>query len=69
MAFLYSKLSGRNMDTRIAAPLAEQLITDVDVETYEDMRPITLRTLRIYMDRCGVKVIDAELLLEQFWNA
>ena len=43
--------------------LANQLITVVGVETYNDLRNVTFE---IYADRCGVKMIDATLLVRQF---
>ena len=43
--------------------LANQLITVVGVETYNDFRNVTFQ---VYVDRCGVVMIDAALLVRQF---
>ena len=43
--------------------LADQLTTVVGVETYNDFRNITFQ---IYVDRCGVVMIDATLVVTQF---
>ena len=47
----------------MAGNLANQLITVVGVETYNDLRNVTFE---IYADRCGMKMIDAALLVRQF---
>ena len=59
----YGKLLGKERLTRVAGMLANQLITVVGVETYNDLRHVTFE---IYADRCGVTMIDAALLVRQF---
>ena len=50
------KLMGKDRLERVAGVLAEQLTTVVGVETYNDLCNITFE---IYVDRCGVVMIDA----------
>ena len=59
----YGKLMGKDRLERVAGVLAEQLTTVVGVETYNDLRNVTFE---IYVDRCGVVMIDAALLVRQF---
>ena len=59
----YGKLLGKERIVRVAGMLANQLITVVGVETYNDLRSVTFE---IYADRCGVMMIDAALLVRQF---
>ena len=59
----YGKLLGKERIVRVAGNLANQLITVVGVETYNDLRGVTFE---IYADRCGVILIDAALLVRQF---
>ena len=59
----YGKLLGKERTVRVAGNLANQLITVVGVETYNDFRHVTYE---IYADRCGVTMIDAALLVRQF---
>ena len=59
----YGKLLGKERIVRVAGGLANQLITVVGVETYNDLRHVTFE---IYADRCGVTLIDAALLVHQF---
>ena len=59
----YGKLLGKDRMVRVAGNLANQLITVVGVETYNDLRHVTYE---IYADRCGVAMIDAALLVRQF---
>ena len=59
----YGKLLGKERITRVAGNLANQLITVVGVETFNDLRHVTFE---IYADRCGVTMIDAALLVHQF---
>ena len=54
---------GKDRITRVAGVLSTQLITVVGVETYNDFRNVTFE---IYVDRCGVTMIDATLLIKQF---
>ena len=57
----YGKLLGKERLTRVAGMLANQLITVVGVETYNDLRHVTFE---IYADRCGVTMIDAAMFLD-----
>ena len=59
----YGKLLGKERIVHVAGMLANQLTTVVGVETYNDLRNVTFT---IYADRCGVKMIDAALLVRQF---
>ena len=59
----YGKLLGKDRIVRVAGNLANQLITVVGVETYNDLRNVTFE---IYADRCGLQMIDAALLVRQF---
>ena len=59
----FGKLLGKDRITRVAGILSNQLITVVGVETYNDLRNVTFE---IYVDRCGVTMIDAALLIKQF---
>ena len=56
----YGKLLGKDRIVRVAGGLANQLITVVGVEDYNDLRHVTFD---IYYDRCGVMMIDAALLV------
>ena len=47
----------------MAGVLSTQLTTVIGVETYNDFRNVTFD---IYVERCGVVVIDAALLVRQF---
>ena len=59
----YGKMLDKDRITRVAGVLSTQLITAVGVETYNDFRNVTFE---IYVDRCGVTMIDAALLIKQF---
>ena len=59
----YGKLLGKDRLERVAGVLGDQLTTVVGVETYNDFRNVTFE---IYVDRCGVVMINAALLVRQF---
>ena len=59
----YGKLLGKDRIARVAGVLSTQLTTVVGVETYNAFRNVTFD---IYVDRCGVVMIDAALLVRQF---
>ena len=59
----YGKILGKERMVRVAGNLTNQLITVVGVETYNDFRHVTYE---MYVDRCGVMMIDAALLVRQF---
>ena len=59
----YGKLLGKDRIARVADVLSTQLTTVVGVETYNDFRNVTFE---IYVDRCGVVMIDAALPVKQF---